>query len=59
MCRVCDDTKCLRTGWFEFYRQSSKQYHSWIPTQAGRVGFNTWGRAARFDWIRVFKLDNP
>jgi hypothetical protein len=56
VCRVCDDTVCYRTGLLGLWINNVEYL---LPTAPGSVGLRTYGRAASFDYIRVFQLTDP
>jgi hypothetical protein len=60
VCRVCDDSQCYRTGILALWiGNPSFPATPLLPTAPGSVGLRTYGRAASFDYVRVFQLTNP
>jgi len=57
VCRICDDTSCPRFGWANV--EDNPYLLNYIPKTGGTVGIRTYGRAASFDYVRVYKLNNP
>jgi hypothetical protein len=61
-CRVCEESQCVREGIYAFWINQvdpADPDMSLLPTAPGSVGLRTYGRAASFDYIRVFQLTNP
>lgn len=57
VCRLCDEQSCKVVGWADI--KNNAWIEDYIPTEAGTVGLVTYGRAASFDYLRVYELTNP
>jgi hypothetical protein len=56
VCRICDELTCIMNGWADVTQFALDPY---IPTGAGSIGLVANGRAASFDYLRVYELSNP
>lgn len=55
MCRLCNETTCVRTAWYGVYKDPGT-FMSYVATGPGTVGLVARSRAARFDYVRAFEL---
>ncbi len=55
-CRLYDAAGQLRREAFYRMYDEDAAYLKYLPREAGGVGLRTWGRAASFDYLRVFEL---
>lgn len=56
ICRLYDDSGThMRLAVYEMFGQYAR-HTKYMPRKPGTVGLRTWGRAASFDYIRVYRL---